>query len=34
MLHTIALIVTQTAVLLAFSPFLIGLIRKVKARLQ
>lgn len=34
MLYMIALIVAQTTVLLAVSPFLVGLIRKVKARLQ
>lgn len=34
MLEAIALIVAQTTVLLAVSPFLVGLIRKVKARLQ
>ena len=34
MLQTVILIVTQTAVLLAVSPLLVGLIRKVKARFQ
>jgi formate hydrogenlyase subunit 4 len=34
MLEAITLIVAQTTVLLAVSPFLVGLIRKVKARLQ
>ena len=34
MLQAIILIVAQTIVLLAVSPFLVGLIRKVKARLQ
>ncbi len=34
MLESVTLIVAQTTVLLAVSPFLVGLIRKVKARLQ
>jgi len=34
MLHAIILVVAQTIVLLAVSPFIVGLIRKVKARLQ
>ncbi|HEX5645667.1 MAG TPA: NADH-quinone oxidoreductase subunit H [Nitrospira sp.] len=34
MLQAIILIVTQTAILLAVSPLLVGLIRKVKARFQ
>ena len=34
MLHALILIVAQTTVLLTISPFLVGLIRKVKARLQ
>jgi formate hydrogenlyase subunit 4 len=34
MLQTITLVVMQTIVLLGISPFLVGLIRKVKARLQ
>ncbi len=34
MLQLIILLVAQTTVLLAISPFLVGLIRKVKARLQ
>ncbi|HSB45321.1 MAG TPA: NADH-quinone oxidoreductase subunit H [Nitrospira sp.] len=34
MLQAIVLIVAQTIVLLAVSPFIVGLIRKVKARLQ
>lgn len=34
MLQAIILVVAQTIVLLAVSPFLVGLIRKVKARLQ
>ena len=34
MLQAIALVVAQTIVLLAVSPFIVGLIRKVKARLQ
>lgn len=34
MLEAITLMVAQTTVLLAVSPFLVGLIRKVKARLQ
>lgn len=34
MLQAITLIVAQTIVLLAVSPFIVGLIRKVKARLQ
>lgn len=34
MLQAMILVVTQTTVLLAVSPFLVGLIRKVKARLQ
>jgi len=34
MLQTITLVVAQTIVLLGISPFLVGLIRKVKARLQ
>lgn len=34
MLEAITLIVAQTTILLAVSPFLVGLIRKVKARLQ
>ncbi|MDX2250868.1 MAG: NADH-quinone oxidoreductase subunit H [Nitrospira sp.] len=34
MLQTVILIVAQTAILLAVSPLLVGLIRKVKARLQ
>lgn len=34
MLQAIILVVTQTIVLLAVSPFIVGLIRKVKARLQ
>ena len=34
MLQAVILIVAQTIVLLAVSPFLVGLIRKVKARLQ
>ena len=33
-LRTITLVVAQTIVLLAVSPFLVGLIRKVKARFQ
>ncbi len=34
MLQAIILVVTQTILLLAVSPFIVGLIRKVKARLQ
>jgi formate hydrogenlyase subunit 4 len=34
MLHAIILVVAQTIVLLAVSPFIVGLIKKVKARLQ
>ena len=34
MLQAIILVVAQTIVLLGISPFLVGLIRKVKARLQ
>jgi formate hydrogenlyase subunit 4 len=34
MLQTIALVIAQTIVLLGISPFLVGLIRKVKARFQ
>ena len=34
MLHAFLLVVAQTIVLLALSPFIVGLIRKVKARLQ
>ena len=34
MLQAISLVVAQTIVLLAVSPFIVGLIRKVKARLQ
>ena len=34
MLQTIALVVAQTIVLLVIAPFLVGLIRKVKARFQ
>ncbi|MGH7220490.1 MAG: respiratory chain complex I subunit 1 family protein, partial [Nitrospiraceae bacterium] len=34
MLQAIILVVVQTIVLLAVSPFIVGLIRKVKARLQ
>jgi len=34
MLQTIILVVAQTTILLAVSPFIVGLIRKVKARLQ
>jgi formate hydrogenlyase subunit 4 len=34
MLHSLILMVAQTTVLLAISPFLVGEIRKVKARLQ
>src|SRR5574341_2586123 len=34
MLQAIILVVAQTIVLLALSPFIVGLIRKVKARLQ
>src|SRR5712692_4243666 len=34
MLQAIILVIAQTAILLAVSPFIVGLIRKVKARLQ
>src|SRR5207253_11237853 len=34
MLQAVILVVAQTIVLLAVSPFIVGLIRKVKARLQ
>src|SRR5215475_13899965 len=34
MLQAIAIVVVQTIFLLAISPFIVGLIRKVKARLQ
>ncbi len=33
-LHAMTLVLLQTLVLLAVAPFIVGLIRKVKARLQ